>query len=105
MNSIHQSLSTLLNNPALQGDQQGARKPAQGKSGSAPVTGETLKVSPSAQQALARANQSAALPALVDFDGAKDLTRLVRDALNSGVTGYADAHAPLNPRVVDSLIS
>lgn len=102
MNPIHQSLSSLLQNPALQSD-AGARRPGARPAAGAPG-GESLEVSDAARQSLARSNAAAVLPVVSDLAEAQDLTRLLRTALTGGGIAPDQLHGSLDPRTVGSLL-
>lgn len=114
MNPIHQSLSSLLSNPALQADGSATRKaPARGgervarvdgKPSAAATDGLATSTSASARQALAAQNEAARMNVVRDPAEARELTQLVGSALRGGFGELSGAHRNLDSRNVASLL-
>jgi hypothetical protein len=111
MNPIHQSLSSLLSNPALQpgsastsGRSGAARSAARPETEAQAPAADGLSSRAAARQALASQNEGARLNVVGDLAEAKELTRLMQSALRGGMGDLVGAHASLDSRHVASLI-
>lgn len=105
MNQIQQSLSSLLRNPALQGEpgarRSAARPDAAQTSG---ATGESLEISSGAHQQLAKANARSVMPVVGDLAEARELTQVLVNSLQDGSSGPWQAHRSIDGQTANSLL-